>query len=255
MKKYPVSILIPTLNEEKNLRYLLPTLDWAAEVIVLDSFSQDDSMALTNSYGYRFIQRTYDNPASQKNFGIKEANYDWVVLLDADERPDDQMVKHIQEIVSTDLSANTPVAWNAFRIQWFLGKEIKYSGWQNDWITRLIHRSSCIYIPGHVHEKINTSGRPTGQLRGKLAHYTCPDLMFFVQKIDRYARMSAIDHDRKTGNITYFHLWIKPAFRFFKHYILKAGFLDGYRGFIISKLMASGVFMRYAYLKEIRGEK
>jgi glycosyltransferase involved in cell wall biosynthesis len=253
--KCPLTIIIPTFNEEKNLLELLPILDWAGEVIIIDSYSTDKTEQIALDHHVRFIQRIYDSPASQKNYALEHARYPHVLFLDADERPDHELCADIQLKVNSKFDNEKYQAYDIHYIHYFMESKVRFSGWQNDWITRLVHKDKCKYVETRVHETFNIPATKKSKLKGELLHFTCPDIEFFMQKMDRYARWSAIDHDPKTGKISLYHLWLKPAFRFFKHYILKLGFLDGQTGYIISKIMAHGVFMRYVYMRENREGK
>jgi glycosyltransferase involved in cell wall biosynthesis len=253
--KYPLSIIIPTYNEENNLKELLPLLKWAEDIIIIDSFSTDKSEQVAHEHKARFIQRAYDNPASQKNYAMGLAQYPYVLILDADERPDDLLCTSIQSKVISNFDDEAYYAYDIHFVHHFLKRRVKYSGWQNDWITRLIHKEKCKYGETQVHETFDISESKKHRLEGAINHFTCQDIEFFMQKMDRYARWSAIDHDPKTKHITLYHLWFKPAFRFFKHFILRLGILDGHTGYIISKIMAHGVFMRYVYMQEKRETK
>ena len=133
-----------------------------------------------------------------------------------------------------------------------MGRKVRFSGWQNDKTIRLIQRDRCRYNDNRVHEEIVTEGRKMGRLNAKFDHYTFRDIEHFVQKQQRYAAWSAIDHDKKTGRVTAFHFVVKPFFRFFKHYFLKLGVLDGQIGFIIAAVAAWSVFLRYVKIVENR---
>ena len=141
--------------------------------------------------------------------------------------------------------------WIGFT-HFFMGKKVRFSGWQNDKTIRLIRRDRCRYNDKRVHEEIVTEGRKMGRLVAKFDHYTFRDIEHFVQKQQRYAAWSAIDHDKKTGRVTAFHLVVKPFFRFFKHYFLKLGIFDGKIGFIIAAVAAWSVFLRYVKIVENR---
>ncbi len=166
---------------------------------------------------------------------------------------------------SNDIDKNNLTALNAYHqsqtfdaywigfTHYFMGKKVKYSGWQNDKTIRLIKRDVCRYNSNRVHEEIVTEGLKIGFLKNKFEHYTFKDLNHFIQKQERYALWSAEDKDPTTGKITYFHLTLKPFARFFKHFILKKGFLDGRVGFIISAIAAWSVFLRYTFMLENRG--
>ena len=141
--------------------------------------------------------------------------------------------------------------WVGFT-HFFMGRKVRFSGWQNDKTIRLIQRDRCRYNDNRVHEEIMTEGRKMGRLNAKFDHYTFRDIAHFVQKQQRYAAWSAIDHDKKTGRVTAFHFVVKPFFRFFKHYFLKLGVLDGQIGFIIAAVAAWSVFLRYVKIIENR---
>ncbi|MFN3939786.1 MAG: glycosyltransferase family 2 protein, partial [Chitinophagales bacterium] len=197
------------------------------------------------------IQHAYASPAKQKNWAIPQAAHEWILLLDADERVTTDLQEEIKAILSRDA-----IAFDAFwiyRKNHFMGRPIKYSGWQRDKVIRLFKRDTCRYAQVEVHEEIETSGK-IGYLKNRMLHYTYSDLEQYLIKWNRYSTMSAIDHAKRTQTPNAFHLVVKPAFRFFKHYIIDLGFLDGYPGFIISKLAAQGVFFRYMKLYAMRKE-
>ncbi len=249
MKK--LSIIVPTFNEADNLKELLPLLLWADELIVVDSFSTDNSVEIANQFGARVIQREYINSASQKNWAIPQASNEWIFLVDADERPSAELLSEIKKILEQPEKPGDPVAYWIGRDNYFLGKQIRFSGWQNDAVIRLFKRDNCKYAEKEVHSEIIAEGT-VGKLKERLLHYTYKNMSHFLAKMERYAKWSAADYDAKTGNITWFHLYLKPAFRFFKHYILKQGFRDGKVGLIVCKVLAWGVFLRYVYLLEKR---
>lgn len=247
--KLSITVLIPTYNEANNLKELLPLLSWVEEILVVDSFSNDSTVSVAASFGAKVISRHYDGPAFQKNWAIGQATYDWMLILDADERPTPELCEEIRNLFNKKLALAD--AYRIKRRNFFMGREIRFSAWQNDWVTRLINKNKCRYKETMVHEEIDCKGS-IDSLKSAILHFTYRDLAHFEAKMERYAKWSAMDYDNKTGNIGFFHLYLKPAFRFFKHYILKLGFLDGRAGLVISKLMARGVRKRYQYLQQKR---
>ncbi len=245
----PLTIIIPTHQEEQNLKELLPQLQWAAEIMVVDSFSTDQTVAIAEQYHAKVFVRKYVGPADQKNWAIDQATYPWILILDADERLTAALEQEIKQLMQQP-NEQIDGYWIA-RQNYFMGKKIRYSGWQGDRIIRLFQQSKCRYNDKQVHEEIEETGS-TEQLQYAMDHYTYRNLDHFLDKMRRYARWSAQDYHHKTPKVTYFHLWLKPAFRFFKHFVLKRGFLDGYVGFVVSVLMAWGVFLRYVYIQEMQ---
>ncbi len=248
----PVSVIIPVLNEAENLKALLPLLNWADEIIVIDAYSEDKTELIANEFKVRFIQRKYDGPAFQKNWAISQAKNEWILIYDADERPTIELTEEIKKILSVE--NNKIAAYWIKRRNFFLGKEIKFSGWQKDKVIRLFRKSYCRYKSVQVHEEIETEA-PVGMLKNPMLHFTFRDMKHFMDKMERYAKWSAMDYQHKTGKIGFFHLYLKPAFRFFKHFILQQGFRDGKAGYVISKIMAWSVYKRYCILKEMRKSK
>jgi glycosyltransferase involved in cell wall biosynthesis len=276
----PLSVIFTTYNEAPNIQAALDSVaPWAAEILVVDSFSTDGTVEIIEKFGgVRLFQRAYFGPADQKNWAIPQAQNAWVLLMDADERatPDmrDEIAKILRgpselntslrgtarenEVINSDANTSNSIVYDAYWIgftHFFMGKKVRFSGWQNDKTIRLIQRDRCRYNANRVHEEIVTEGLKIGRLTAKFDHYTFRDIEHFVQKQQRYAAWSALDHDKKTGRITAFHFIVKPFFRFFKHYFLKLGVLDGKTGFIIAAVAAWSVFLRYVKIVENRQKK
>lgn len=245
---HQLSVIITTYNEEPNIQAALESVSWADEIIVVDSFSTDRTVEIARQHTRRVMQRQYNGPADQKNWAIPQARHEWVLLLDADERAPEKLKLEIQKYLNKE---NIPFdAFWVARRNFFMGKEVHHSGWQGDTVVRLIRRDLCRYNDRQVHEEIITEGLRVGWLENKLLHYTYRDMEHFLAKMRRYARWSAQDHEKKTKRVTAFHLMAKPLFRFFKHYFLQLGFLDGKVGLVVSVVMAWGVFLRYVNLME-----
>ena len=248
-----LSVIITTYNECEHIEPLLSHLDWVDEIVVADSFSSDGTYELLQqNQRIKLYQRAYKGPADQKNWLIEQATNEWILIMDADERISPDLLVELKQLLSSEPNMD------AFTIRFrthFMGHAVRYSGWQNDKAVRLIRKSKCRYNSNQVHEDIDVNGLRMGALRAPFEHYTYKNLDHFLSKMQRYAQWGAQDKLAKTKRVTYFHLWLKPSFRFLKHYVFKFGFLDGKVGFIISILMAWGVFLRYVYLREmLRGK-
>jgi len=245
-----LSVIVTTYNEAENIEGVLKSVEgWVDEIIVVDSFSTDETVELAKAFDVKILQREYVSPANQKNWIIPQAAHDWVLILDADERVTLELKNEIITLLQQQPSKD---AFWIPRQSFFMGKKVRFSGWQGDAVIRLIKKEKCRYHNVQVHEEIDTQKIKVGRLKNKLEHYTYKDLDHFLAKIQRYSDWSAQDHFEKTPNVTFFHLYLKPLFRFIKHYIFQLGFLDGKVGFIISAIMAWGVFLRYVKIQEIR---
>lgn len=247
----PLTVIIPANNEAEQLPATLRSVSWAAQVVVVDSFSTDATKTIAEAHGAVVWQHAYEGPAAQKNWAIPRAQHEWVFLLDADERVSPTLQSEIRSLLSSNSKTLADAYWIG-RQNFFLGQRVRYSGWQNDRVVRLIRRDRCQYANTHVHEEIDLRGLTVGHLRGKLDHYTYRSFQHYVDRVRRYAELSALDYLPRTPRVGWFHLWLKPLFRFFKHFVLRGGILDGRVGFIISSLMAYGVFLRYVKILDLR---
>jgi len=246
-----LTAIIPTYNEAHNIVDAIRSLDFADEIMIVDSFSTDNTIELAKPLSTSLLQREYENSASQKNWAIPQARHNWILLLDADERITPELKEEVLQILKSNPDKSG--FWIP-RINHFMGKRIRFSGWQGDKVIRLFKRDECRYEQKHVHAEIITKGE-VGKLKHPISHNTFVSLEAMQKKLDRYAKWQAKDYDRRTGSITLYHLVFKPFVRFLKHYIFQLGILDGKVGYIISSLQANAVKMRYHYLKKLRKEK
>jgi glycosyltransferase involved in cell wall biosynthesis len=241
MGNIKLTAIVPTGNEEINIDGVLSGLDFADELLVVDSFSEDKTVELAKKYTDKILQREYGYSASQKNWAIPQASHEWILLVDADERVTPELK---EEIIATINSNPEEVAFWIGRSNDFMGKRLRYSGWQGDKVIRLFKRDACRYEDKQVHAEIITDGK-VGELKHKLLHNTYKGLDHHVKKLNRYAEWQSNDYLDKTKRLGFYHFFIKPAFRFYKHYIRGLGFLDGVPGLVVSALASYAVFMRY----------
>ena len=242
-----ITAIIPTFNEQHNIGAAIDSVSWADEIIVVDSFSTDETVKIAKEKGVRILQREYGNSASQKNWTIPQAKFNWIFLLDADERVTENLKLEIKTLLQSSL--NDDAYW-VKRDNFFMKKKIRFSGWQGDKVIRLFKRDQCRYEEKHVHAEIICNGN-VGVLKNRLAHFTFKDISHYLEKWDRYSSWSAQDHYKKGQKPNLFHFVFKPAFRFFRDFILRLGFLDGVTGLIVCSLSSMGIFMRYVKLKQI----
>lgn len=245
-----ITAIIPTFNEAHNIEAAIDSVGWADEVLVVDSYSKDLTVALAEAKKVKIIQREYENSASQKNWAIPQAKHEWIFLLDADERCTLDLKKEIKNLLAADDIPHQAYWIN--RANFFMGQKVNYSGWQGDRVVRFFMRDHCVYENKKVHAEIIANGS-IGQLQNKINHNTYKDMDHFIAKMKKYAIWSAEDHLPRTRKVGFYHLQVKPLVRFLRHYIVKGGFLDGKVGYQISKIMAKGVKWRYENIKEMRG--
>ncbi len=162
-----ITAIIPTFNEESNIQRALDSVSFADEIIVIDSFSTDKTVAIVKESNAILVQRTFDDFSSQKNFALEKASNDWIFLLDADETIPENLK---EEILQTVVSTTNFDAFYIYRSFFFKKEKLHFSGWRRDKVIRLFHKDTCRYV-GKVHEEISTNGTG-GFLKGKITHYS-----------------------------------------------------------------------------------
>lgn len=238
-----LSALIPTYNEEDNIKAAIESVSFADEIIVIDSFSTDKTVEIANSLNVRLIQRKFDTHARQKNAALSAAKHQWVLLLDADERITPELET---EIVGTLKNPQSDAYW-VYRNNHFMGRHLRFSGIKRDKVIRLVNADKCRYNDKRIHEEIDTKSIKVEYFNNKLCHNTFKSYDDFVIKLMHYAKKQSEERDLKSVNA--YHLVFKPLFRFLKHFVLGLGFLDGFPGFVFACANAHSVYSRYVYLK------
>lgn len=239
-----ISAIAITLNEAETIDSFLKSLWFVDEIIIVDSFSTDQTVALASAHEkVRVLQRKFDDFSSQKNFALSKAKNDWVVFFD----PDEEVTKPLADEIIETLKNPKSVAYFVKRELHFMGKRIKYSGFQTDWIVRVFNRNHCAYDGNLVHEVLKTEGA-TGKLKNRLPHHTYKSFDDYTGKLHRYSALQAqMLYDKKKRPKLH-HFIIRPSYRFWHQYILRLGILDGKEGFILSYINAFSVFKRYVNL-------
>ncbi|MFD2565862.1 glycosyltransferase family 2 protein [Pseudotenacibaculum haliotis] len=242
-----ITAIIPTLNEEERIKNSLKSAEFADEIIVIDSYSTDRTVEIVKQSNARLLQRKFDDFSSQKNYAIEQASNDWIVWIDADE----VLTKELQDEMKTAASnAGDLVGFYVYRVFFFKGKKMRYTGTQNDKLIRVFNRKHCKY-EGKVHEKIKPEGK-LGTLQHKILHYSYISFDRYIVKLNQHSALKAEELYEKGLVITPFHIIVKPVARFVKHYFIKLGILDGFYGFIISFALSYGVLVRYIKLWNLK---
>ena len=244
----PLTVLIPTFNEEENIEPALDSALWADEVLVVDSFSTDRTLELARRRAGRVLEHEYVNSAAQKNWALPQAQHAWSMVLDADERFTPELALEVRRT----LADGPPCAgYVVRRVNYFLGRRIRGCGWNNDRVLRLFDRTRCRYQEKEVHAEVNVDG-PVGELRQPLLHYTYRSVDQYWPKFRRYTDWGASQAYRDGRRAGLYHLLGHPVGRFFKMFVIRHGFLDGTHGLVISLLSFFSVFNKYAKLWELQ---
>jgi glycosyltransferase involved in cell wall biosynthesis len=242
----PLTVLIPTYNEEENIRDCLESVKWADEILIVDSFSTDRTLDICREYTDRILQHEYINSATQKNWAIPQAAHRWVMVVDADERVSEPLR------VSVKKALDDPAGCDGFYVKresFFIGKLIEHGGWEREYVLRLFNRQRGGYQDRSVHARIEIEGKEA-YLDGPLYHYTYKNLDQYFEKFLRYTAWASEDLRSGSRRASWANLAVRPWMRFLKMYVLRRGFLDGRHGLVLGMLAAFSVFTKYARLWE-----
>ena len=243
-----VSGLIISYNEEKNIQEVLDCFDFCDEIIVVDSFSTDKTIEIAKTFSkVRVIQNKFVDFTQQRNLALDNANHDWVLFLDGDERITPELK---QEIFAELGKSDKKDAYYFYRKFYFADKPIHFSGTQTDKNFRLFRKSKARYIADKkVHETLNVEGS-IGVLKNKLLHFSVVDFESYQKKMIHYGQLKGQELSLKGKKFSRMTQWTKALFKFFKTYILRWGILDGKQGFQLSYLQSLSVFETYESLKQ-----
>ena len=240
-----IAVIILTFNEEKNIADAIRSAAFADEVLLIDSGSTDETLAIARALGARVVQHPMKGFADQRNFALRETAADWVFYLDADER----LTSAAGEVIRRLAEAPERAAYEICRHNIVFGKPMHYGAHRPDWSMRLFPRDGVRW-DGVVHERAVVSV-PIRRMTGEILHYTYDTWSTYLTKFNRYTTLAAekLFAGGRRASVT--TLLLHPPFTFFKMYVLKLGFLDGFLGFAMSVMAALSVFMKYLKLAEL----
>lgn len=242
-----LSIVLIVKNEASNLEKALSTIDWADEIIVLDSGSTDSTLNIARKYTQ--LVYTY---ADWQGFGLQRqraqshATGDWVLMLDADERVTPELRDAIKMVIAEN---DQHKVYALARLSWVFGRFIRHGGWYPDYVIRLYPRDRAAYGDERVHEKLRfTSDMAVIKLKGNLLHYTYRDLEHYLLKSASYAAAWAEQGEVNGKRASLLQGFSHGLVCFIRMYLLRLGFLDGRQGLLLAMLSAHSTFVKYAAL-------
>ena len=243
-----LTITIIAWNEEERLRACLDSVAWADEIVVVDAESTDKTVSLAREFTDRVWIRPWPGFAAQKNFALAQATGDWIFSLDADERVTPELAERVRAILS---APGAVAGYSIPRRNIFWGAWVRHGGLYPDYQLRLFRRGTGRFVEDAVHESVTVDG-PVELLSEPLLHQSYRDLEDFVRRSNRYSTLAAQDWLRRGRRVSVPALIMKPLSRFLSMYIVKRGFLDGWRGLVLAVLYAEYVFLRMAKAWEAR---
>jgi glycosyltransferase involved in cell wall biosynthesis len=243
-----LSVTVITRNESADIGSALASVAWADEIVVVDSKSTDDTVAIARRHTNRVVVREWPGYVDQKNHAAAIASHDWILSLDADERVTPALAEEIKALMA---GAPDHVAFRMPRVTWHLGRWIRSTDWYPDPQVRLYDRRSAEWTGRYVHEGISVRGS-TGQLRGELQHYAYRDIADHLETIDRYTAFAARQMHEAGLHAGVPQIALHPPLAFLRNYLAHGGIRDGVPGFIISAMNAYYVFLKFAKLWELQ---
>ncbi|MFT4059498.1 MAG: glycosyltransferase family 2 protein [Legionella sp.] len=235
-----LSVIIIAKNEEKNIRRCLESVQFADEIIVLDSGSSDHTVAIAKEYTKSVFSTDWPGYGAQKQRALSKASKDWVLNLDADEAISERLQQEM-------LRAMASGKFDAYRVAIqmnFYEKPLKYSSSPKRH-ARLFKRTNAHFSTDIVHEKIILpKGTRIGKLNNPIMHHSFKDVSHVLYKMNRYSSYSAKMYIAKQRNASFTKTLVSTSWMFFRCYILQRGFLDGKIGFLFAVFNAQGAFYR-----------
>lgn len=243
----PITVVIAAHNESANIESCLASVSWAAEAIVVENGSADDTIAKARSAGATVITPPFTTIGHARNAGIGIATHPWILVLDADERCTPALAAELNRIATME-----PRGHEAYRIprrNFFLDREIRHGGWERDKPVRFFARD-LRYDDNQVHEGVRPKGT-VGETRETLLHYTYASLDAYFEKLARYSAWWAEQNFANGRRVSFWSVLLRGRLRFASMYFLKLGFLDGAHGLVLARLAEESVMAKYARLWEM----
>jgi glycosyltransferase involved in cell wall biosynthesis len=250
MKKLNVSVVIIAKDEEKKIARCLESIRWADEVIVVDGMSEDRTAEIARSFGARVVRHAFTGSfADDRNVGMDEARNEWVLTLDADDVVTEDFAAQLEEALAKREDA---VAYKFRRKNFFLGHPMEHGGWHH-YIPNLV-KKGAVRFKGDIHEVPVFEGR-MGTIEADIEHYPFDSVSQFIARQNRYTDIAARDLLEREGRLSEReirrNMMSKSLKMFWKSYVRKQGYKDGFYGLVFAVLFAFINFMKWAKYWEL----
>lgn len=249
---HKLTVVIITLNEERNIaRCLNSVKEVADDIVIVDSGSTDGTQEICRQYNVNFIIHPWTGYSEQKNFANEQALYNWILSIDADEELSPELIQSIKEAKNK----NQIEYYKINRLTNYCGKWIKHGGWYPDIKLRIFDRNTTQW-EGIIHETLtNEKNIPSVLLKGNCFHYTYYNITEHIAQANKFSELSAQDMFQRGKKYGFIKFFISPLIKFFRNYFMRTGFLDGIYGLAIACISAQAVFWKYAKLKQLNSCK
>ena len=245
-----ISVVLTTLNEERNIRRCLDSVRWADDIVGVDSFSADRTVELAKTYTPRVYQHEYPGSSRQVERAVGYAEGPWVFVIDADEEVTPELMKEIQAMLD---SGADEAGFLILRKASAFGNWIEHGGWFPDYQFRLFRKDRFRAEHQEVHGGFTTDGK-RGRMSGLLLHHTYPTIYSYVEKMNDYTSLQVTNKLQANPDIVvpWYKLLLSPLSHFLRIFISTKGYKDGFHGFVLALLDATYSFLLYAKIWEYR---
>lgn len=253
--RLPIAVCMIAGAEEHRIRRSLESVaPWASEIIVvINDDVNDRTQQIAEELGAKVFREPWKGHIAQKNSAAEKASQEWLFGLDADEVVTPELR---DELIALFAGGAKPAgsAYSLPRLTLYCGRWLRHGDWYPDRKTRLWRRGAAQWGGKNPHDKLIVKGS-VGKLRGDLQHYSMEDLEHHARKALSYGALFAKQYPIDGPRIGLFGLWVRPAWRFVRSYLVRLGFLDGWQGLAVAKMIAFETFIRYAKVREIQQKK
>ena len=246
-----ISVAIITFNESLNIKRCIDSVNFADEIVVVDSLSNDDTCSIAKNLGAKVINQKFLGHIKQKQLAVDNCTHEWILSLDADEELSVELRNEIIELIKF------PLKYEAYimpRVSFHLGRWIRHGGWYPDAKIRLFNKTKAYWGGYNPHDKVIVNGN-VGKLKNDLKHYVFKDLKHNIDTNNSYSSIMADDLYNDGKQFSYLKLFLKPIGKFLETYIYKRGFLDGIPGLIIAVGASYSMFLKFSKHWEIENVK
>ncbi|CAN5329046.1 glycosyltransferase family 2 protein [soil metagenome] len=249
-----LSAVIITFNEEKKIADAIKSVNFADEILIVDSESTDKTREIAALLGAKVIIQKWLGFSKQKQFAIENASNDWILSLDADEKISDEL--QIEILAFKNLPENDLAdGYKLPRLSFYMGCPIRHGGWYPDWQIRLFNRKKGSWKDVLIHESVEIKGQ-VQKLKSDILHFSVENMTHHHRMIgERYAPLAARQMFESGRRTTRFKIYTAGFTSFFQTYFIKAGFLDGFAGFCIARFAAHHAFLKHLLLWEMQNQK
>ncbi len=246
-----ISVYIIAFNEAEKVRAAIESVRWADEIVLVDSWSTDGTAALATQLGAKVVQVKFQGFGDLRNQALAACSNEWVFSLDADERCTPEAAQEIRELIQREDALD---AYHTPRRNFFMGRWIQHSGWYPNYRQpQLFRKGAMSYDLKPVHEGyLLHTGKPVGHMKSAIWQFPFKDMAEVMHKANRYSSLGA--EKIKHKKISMWSALLHAKWAFWKHYLFKLGFLDGWPGFVIALGNFEGTFYRYVKAIELNNQ-